>query len=126
MLDIITEFFQNIGIMLLNFPPVVVIPIVIIILIVKKSRNKYKLKKRCLLGFFSFTAMSLLSEIILYTDTINFIESLADIMGGFFFVLFYYAVQAMCFTAGVTLLVTYIVLTIREKRYECEEFQNKF
>lgn len=118
MLDIIAEFFQNIGIMLLNFPPVVVIPIVIIILIAKKTRNKYKLKKRCLLGFLIFTAMSLLSEIILYTDTINLVENLADIMGGFFFVLFYYAVQAMCFTTGVTLLVTYIVLTIHEKRYE--------
>lgn len=121
MFNIIFELFENIGIVITMFPPVVIIPSVLILLIIKKSGNKNKLKKHCLFGFIAFTVVSLLSEIILYTDSINFVESLADILGGFFFVIFYYAVQAFCFISGVTLLVTYIVLTVREKKHTVSE-----
>lgn len=103
------------------FPPVIVIPAVLILLIFKKSGNKNKLKKRCFFGFIAFTAVSLLSETLLYTDAVNSIEKLADTLGGYFFVLFYYAVQAFCFISGITLLVTYIVLSVREKKYPVSE-----
>lgn len=119
--DIITELFENIGMVITMFPPVAVIPAVLIALIIKKSGNKNKLKKHCLFGFIAFTAVSLLSETLLYTDTINAIEKLADTLGGYFFVLFYYAVQAFCFISGITLLVAYIVLTIREKKHPVSE-----
>lgn len=103
------------------FPPVVVIPAVLILLIIKKSGNKNKLKKHCLFGFIAFTAASLLSETLLYTDAVNSIEKLADTLGGYFFVLFYYAVQAFCFISGITLLMTYIVLAVREKKSPVSE-----
>lgn len=119
--DIITELFENIGMMITMFPPVIVIPAVLILLIFKKSGNKNKLKKRCFFGFIAFTAVSLLSETLLYTDAVNSIEKLADTLGGYFFVLFYYAVQAFCFISGITLLVTYIVLSVREKKYPVSE-----
>lgn len=83
--DIITELFENIGMMITIFPPVIVIPAVLILLIIKKSGNKNKLKKRCFFGFIAFTAASLLSETLLYTDAVNFIEKLADTLGGYFF-----------------------------------------
>lgn len=119
--DIITELFENIGMMITIFPPVIVIPAVLILLIIKKSGNKNKLKKRCFFGFIAFTAASLLSETLLYTDAVNFIEKLADTLGGYFFVLFYYAVQAFCFIGGITLLVAYIVLAVREKKSPASE-----
>lgn len=119
--DIITELFENIGIIITMFPPVVVIPAVLILLIIKKSKNKNKLKKRCFLGVIAFTAVSLLSEIFLYTNAINAIEKLADTLGGYFFVLFYYAIQAFCFISGITLLVAYIVLAVREKKHLVSE-----
>lgn len=119
--DIITELFENIGMMITMFPPVIVIPAVLILLIFKKSGNKNKLKKRCFFGFIAFTAVSLLSETLLYTDAVNSIEKLADTLGGYFFVLFYYAVQAFCFISGITLLVTYIVLSVREKKSPVSE-----
>lgn len=119
--DIITELFENIGITITMFPPVVVIPAVLIVLIIKKSGNKNKLKKHCLFGFIAFTAVSLLSETLLYTGAINAIEKLADTLGGFFFVIFYYAIQAFCFISGITLLVAYIVLAVREKKHPVSE-----
>lgn len=119
--DIITELFENISIIITMFPPVVVVPAVLILLIIKKSKNKNKLKKRCFLGVIAFTAVSLLSEIFLYTNAINAIEKLADTLGGYFFVLFYYAIQAFCFISGITLLVAYIVLAVREKKHLVSE-----
>lgn len=112
----IAELFENILIIMAYFPHVAVIPSIIVTIINKKSGNKSKLKKRFLFGFFIFTALSVLSEMILYTDSINFVENSADKLGGFFFVLFYYAIQAFCFFSGVTLLVTYIIMTIYEKQ----------
>ncbi|MCM1506214.1 MAG: hypothetical protein NC177_03630 [Ruminococcus flavefaciens] len=112
----IAELFENILIMTGWFPPVAVIPAIIVILIIRKSKDKSKLKKRFLFGFFIFMAMSVISETILYTDAINFVESLSDHLGGFFFMVVYYAVQAFCFFSGVTLLVACIVLSVQEKK----------
>ncbi len=119
------ELFENIRISIFMFPPVAIVPVILIILIVKKSKNKIRLKKFCIIGFFVFTALSVLSEAVLYTDAIDIVENIVDILGGFFFVLFYYAVHAFCFISGVTLVVTYIVLTIHsEGKYE--KIQDKF
>ena len=119
------ELFENIRISIFMFPPVAIVPVILIILIVKKSKNKIRLKKFCIIGFFVFTALSVLSEAVLYTDAIDIVENIVDILGGLFFVLFYYAVQAFCFISGVTLVVTYIVLTIHsEGKYE--KIQDKF
>lgn len=109
------ELSENIVSIISMFPPVAVIPAILIILIIKKSANKIRLKKFCITGFFVFTALSVLSEAVLYTDAIDIVENIADFLSGFFFVLFYYAVQAFCFITGVTLLVTYIVLTVRKE-----------
>ena len=112
----IAELFENIVSIISMFPPVVVIPAVLVLLINRKSRNKSKLKKRFLFGFFIFIALSVLSEVVLYTDAINIIENIADVLGEFFFVLFYYAVQTFCFISGITLLISYIILSVREKK----------
>lgn len=113
------ELFENIVSVISMFPPVAVIPAILIIIVTKKSGNKCRLKKFCITGFFIFTALSVLSEAVLYTEAINFIENVADIFGGFFFVLFYYAVQTFCFVSGITLLASYILLTVRkESDYE--------
>ncbi len=117
------ELLENIVSIIAMFPPVVVIPVILIILIIKKSRNKSRLKKFCIIGFFVFTALSVLSEAVLYTDTIDIVENIADVLGGFFFVLFYYAVQAFCFVSGITLFVTYIVLTVRKESDDEQELQ---
>ncbi|MDE5772713.1 MAG: hypothetical protein K2I06_14020 [Ruminococcus sp.] len=117
------ELFENIVSIITMFPPVAVIPVILIIFIIKKSKNKIRLKKFCIVGFFIFTALSVLSEAVLYTDAIDFIESLAKVLGGIFFAMFYYAVQAFCFVSGVTLLVTYIVLTVRKEQDDEQELQ---
>lgn len=113
----IAELFENIVSIISMFPPVAVIPAILIIIIIKKSGNKIRLKKFCIIGFFVFTALSVLSEAVLYTNAIDIVENIADVLGGFFFVLFYYAVQTFCFVSGITLDVTYIVLTFKESRH---------
>lgn len=117
------ELLENIVSIISMFPPVVVVPVILIIFIIKKSKNKIRLKKFCFIGFFIFIALSVFSEAILYTDAIDIVENIADVLGGFFFVLFYYAVQAFCFVSGVTLLVTYIVLTVRKEQDDEQELQ---
>ena len=114
------ELFENILTNISMFPPVAVIPVIIIILIVKKSGNKIRLKKFCVIGFFVCMALSVLSETVLYTNAIKIVEDIAEVMGGIFFALFYYAVQAFCFISGITLLISYIILSVREKKKRSE------
>ncbi|MDE6036608.1 MAG: hypothetical protein K2G36_11960 [Ruminococcus sp.] len=116
------ELFENV----ISMSPIItVIPMILVILIVKKSVNKIRLKKFCVIGFFVCMAWAVLSEAILYTDAIQIVEDIAEVMGGLFFALFYYIVQAFCFTGGITLAVTYIILTIHnEGKYE--KIQDKF
>ena len=114
------ELFENILLNISMFPPVAVIPVILIILIVKKSKDNIRLKKFCIIGFFVFMALSVLSEAVLYTDAIKIVEDIVEVMGGIFFALFYYVVQAFCFISGVILAVTYIVLTIHGKKQRSE------
>lgn len=98
---------------ILCVPLTAVIPILLdIVLISKKFRNKINLKKCCLVGFFIFTALSVLFDSFNYNETI--IRFLVGNFGGGIMVVCN-QVQAFCFAGGIPFLVTYIILAVRTK-----------
>ncbi|MBD5159688.1 MAG: hypothetical protein HDT23_05540, partial [Ruminococcus sp.] len=118
--------FDNILETIHKFPPVVIVPAIIIIFIVKKYKNKIRMKKFCVIGFLVCIAVVILPEVIVGC-AMEIIEEIASNIGGIFIyillsfiVKIYHLVQAFCFTGGITLAVTYIILTIHKKKQRSE------